>query len=924
MTEDKLSTAEFNKIMGKFEDLAAEMSKVIVGQGEVVKQILVSIMCDGNALLESYPGLGKTLMIKTLAQAMDMKFSRVQSTPDLMPSDITGTYIIEEKGGKKEFKFREGPLFSNIVLADEINRATPKTQAALLEAMQEKQVTVGNETFLLDRPFFVLATQNPIDFEGSLALDQHVFVNGSLKTGHELLVAAKAAESVNIDGKGLYDIGAYTYALNEEGVIEKSKCLLYTLPYKDEIVRLRTQTGREIKVTKNHPFLVAENGIVKWKKAEDLTSSDFIVSPAKLPELAQEKEKMTHDEALEKLKEKFFVVAETDINELAEKSLNFTDFSSFNGNDFNKLRIACELGKKELSKKLSLDYWKLVRFLSRNTANSEIKAKLSAFFSEQQIDGEAAYIESYRVTKIRNFDADEDIAAWLAFLLSDGTVGNSHVAAYQKNYPAALDDFIKTAENKIGLRISEIREMESGRTVLIRSKPLVEYLKLRFGIDDPSWMISLPSALRKSFLATFIALESHLDAKRKRITFTQKDRKMTNIISYMLLAEGITAWARRDKHVYRLKIQGEDFFKYLDRIGWIQEFVAVQHSSKSTHRLVPVNKKLLMQLCKLLGIASFHTFKERKDMAARSWYPAYRKVKEGRQYMSAANFRSMVSDLKEEMQSRKNINIDALVKENPRKAAVLCGLGMEEIVENTGFTKHAVWQSYSGQQQCQELCSYLQQQYTERISIAETILNYFEDMETGYVLYEKIKSMSYEDYDGHVFGLTVPGLQNYVAGFGGCGINHNTYPLPEAQIDRFLMKIVLTYPTFKEESEILERYTKILGATKVKKVISKEELLRIQNIVRMVPISTETKDYILNIVTKTRGHKYIEFGASPRATIALTLAAKAYALLNKRNYVSKKDVKEIAFPVLRHRLILNFKAEKEGKKADDVIAELTG
>ena len=317
MAEDKPSTAEFNRIIAKFDELVDEVSKVLVGQQEVVKQVLVAVICDGNALLESYPGLGKTLMVKTLAQAMDMQFSRIQNTPDLMPSDITGTYIIEERGGKKEFKFREGPLFSNIVLADEINRATPKTQAALLEAMQEKQVTVGNETFTLDRPFFVLATQNPIDFEG-------------------------------------------------------------------------------------------------------------------------------------------------------------------------------------------------------------------------------------------------------------------------------------------------------------------------------------------------------------------------------------------------------------------------------------------------------------------------------------------------------------------------------------------------------------------------------------------------------------------------------TYPLPEAQIDRFLMKILLTYPTFKEEAEILERYTRILGAGKVKKVISKDELIKIQNMIRLVPISTETKDYILNIVTKTRGHKYIEYGASPRATIGLTLASKAYALLNKRNYVSKKDVKDMAFPVLRHRLILNFKAEKEGKKADDIIAEIVG
>ncbi|MBT5021186.1 MoxR family ATPase [Candidatus Woesearchaeota archaeon] len=160
------------KIRTRFEYLKKELSKVIVGQAAVVDEILVAIMCGGNALLESYPGLGKTLMIKTLAKLLDLKFSRIQSTPDLMPSDITGTYLIEEHRGEKRFKFQKGPVFSNIVLADEINRATPKTQAALLEAMQERQVTVGNTTFPLDLPFFVLATQNPIDQEGTYPLPE--------------------------------------------------------------------------------------------------------------------------------------------------------------------------------------------------------------------------------------------------------------------------------------------------------------------------------------------------------------------------------------------------------------------------------------------------------------------------------------------------------------------------------------------------------------------------------------------------------------------------------------------------------------------------------------------------------------------------------------------------------------------------------
>jgi len=155
-----------------FTALFNEIGKVIVGQHESVEQIIIAILANGHALVESNPGLGKTLTISTIAKAMDLKFSRIQCTPDLMPADITGTHIIEEREGRKEFKFEAGPVFANIVLADEINRASPKTQSALLEAMQEKQVTAGNETFVLDKPFFILATQNPIEMEGTFPLPE--------------------------------------------------------------------------------------------------------------------------------------------------------------------------------------------------------------------------------------------------------------------------------------------------------------------------------------------------------------------------------------------------------------------------------------------------------------------------------------------------------------------------------------------------------------------------------------------------------------------------------------------------------------------------------------------------------------------------------------------------------------------------------
>ena len=155
-----------------FQKLRREIDKVMVGQNVAIEQLLVAIVAGGHALLESNPGLAKTLLVKTTALSLGLDYSRIQCTPDLMPADITGTTIIDETGGVKKFRFEAGPVFSNIVLADEINRASPKTQSALLEAMQEKQVTVGNKTYLLDKPFFILATQNPIEMEGTFPLPE--------------------------------------------------------------------------------------------------------------------------------------------------------------------------------------------------------------------------------------------------------------------------------------------------------------------------------------------------------------------------------------------------------------------------------------------------------------------------------------------------------------------------------------------------------------------------------------------------------------------------------------------------------------------------------------------------------------------------------------------------------------------------------
>jgi MoxR-like ATPase len=210
----EVSVSEFRQTAANIE---AQIGRVIVGQREVVRHVLVAIVAGGHVLLEGVPGLGKTMLVRTLADVLDLKFSRIQFTPDLMPADIVGTDILEEaQDGRRAFRFQPGPVFANLVLADEINRATPKTQSALLEAMQEHTVTVADKSYKLTEPFFVMATQNPIEMEGTYPLpeaqlDRFLFkVNvafpssGELvdiltrTTGQELAHAGRAADGATI------------------------------------------------------------------------------------------------------------------------------------------------------------------------------------------------------------------------------------------------------------------------------------------------------------------------------------------------------------------------------------------------------------------------------------------------------------------------------------------------------------------------------------------------------------------------------------------------------------------------------------------------------------------------------------------------------------------------------------------------------
>ena len=268
----KTDVEAVDALVEKYQALKKEISKVIVGQDDVVEQVLISIFSGGHCLLVGVPGLAKTLLVNTISDVLGLKFNRIQFTPDLMPSDIIGAEILDEN---KKFKFIKGPLFSNIILADEINRTPPKTQAALLEAMQEKAVTTAGQRFVLDKPFFVLATQNPIEQEGTYPLpeaqlDRFMFnVWVDYPSYEEELAIVKTTTS---DSKV-----ALNHILNAEDIIYFQQ-LIRRIPIPDNVleyaVKLSTKTRPN---TPDSPEMI--NKYVSWGAGP--RASQYLVIGAK-------------------------------------------------------------------------------------------------------------------------------------------------------------------------------------------------------------------------------------------------------------------------------------------------------------------------------------------------------------------------------------------------------------------------------------------------------------------------------------------------------------------------------------------------------------------------------------------------------------------------------------------------------------------
>ena len=275
---DKMTDIKLVKQLTESRDqFNAEISKRIVGQQEIIDHILIALLCRGHTLLVGVPGLAKTLLIKSIAELLDLNFSRIQFTPDLMPSDITGTEIIEEdhNTGKREFRFFKGPVFGNIILADEINRTPPKTQAALLEAMQEHKVTTAGQTYILEEPFFVLATQNPIEQEGTYPLpeaqlDRFMFNIKIDYPDHEEEVAIVKSTTSGIDNE-----------LNI--IIDRGDLLLYQdlvrrVPIADNVIEFAVDLVSKTRPQSDKAF-PAVSGWIEWGAGP--RASQYLVLGAK-------------------------------------------------------------------------------------------------------------------------------------------------------------------------------------------------------------------------------------------------------------------------------------------------------------------------------------------------------------------------------------------------------------------------------------------------------------------------------------------------------------------------------------------------------------------------------------------------------------------------------------------------------------------
>ena len=285
---DRIDEEKIKGFASDFKKIEDEISKDIIGQKDIIHKIIISMIADGNVLLEGLPGTGKTQLVKTVARVMDLSFSRIQFTPDLMPADVTGTNMMDAETGTVSFK--KGPVFANIVLADEVNRATPKTHSALLEAMQEKTVTAGNTTYKLPDPFFVLATQNPLELEGTYPLpeaqlDRFIFkLDVKFPSKDELLSIVNITTGTR---------GAQAQKLFNADKIKEMRDMALEVPVADAVAEYAMNV-----IIKSHPELEASPEAVKKyvRYGSSPRGAQAIIKTARINALASGRYNVSYDD----------------------------------------------------------------------------------------------------------------------------------------------------------------------------------------------------------------------------------------------------------------------------------------------------------------------------------------------------------------------------------------------------------------------------------------------------------------------------------------------------------------------------------------------------------------------------------------------------------------------------------------------------
>ena len=285
---DRIDEDKIKGFASDFKKIEDEISKDIIGQKDIIHKIIISMIADGNVLLEGLPGTGKTQLVKTVARVMDLSFSRIQFTPDLMPADVTGTNMMDAETGTVSFK--KGPVFANIVLADEVNRATPKTHSALLEAMQEKTVTAGNTTYKLPDPFFVLATQNPLELEGTYPLpeaqlDRFIFkLDVKFPSKEELLSIVNITTGTR---------GAQAQKLFNAAKIKEMRAMALEVPVADAVAEYAMNV-----IIKSHPELEASPEAVKKyvRYGSSPRGAQAIIKTARINALASGRYNVSYDD----------------------------------------------------------------------------------------------------------------------------------------------------------------------------------------------------------------------------------------------------------------------------------------------------------------------------------------------------------------------------------------------------------------------------------------------------------------------------------------------------------------------------------------------------------------------------------------------------------------------------------------------------